>query len=503
MKISTNMLTLIDTASETVKQSLRTFVEKRFDGKPDDLDAALVSAVSTGLEESLAEAGRAAFKAFIEQFDTPEACIVRGDRTYFPKGGTASKKFLTIFGEVELERRYYHPRCGGAGIVPLDERWDMGGRYSTPEVVSASLYLSAMLVPEEVEGSCAKLCRFKPSTSCVQDIIRHDGAGLADMLEEAADGSAEPCRETDVPPGTEVFVASLDGAIVRLRKKKKEPPTAELPAEEVPAEVVPAAVPEEVPGGGDPSSYKNAMVGSFSFYTTVDGVVDIETGLEGIVPERLGSTYCARMPEAGAAGFKREFEAIAKDIAGKLPDDVTKIILIDGARPLWKYVENSPLFAGFVMLLDFFHASEHLSRLADALFGAGSEEAKAWHKKWRYKLKYDPGSVGGILRSAARYEGQRRTTKTRREAIRKELVFFRRNRSRMGYPEHVATGWPIGSGPVEAACKTIVKARLCQSGMRWSSAGGRNVLALRVIHKSDDWESIWKKYLADRWKAAA
>ena len=122
MKISTNMLTLIDTASETVKQSLRTFVEKRFDGKPDDLDAALVSAVSTGLEESLAEAGRAAFKAFIEQFDTPEACIVRGDRTYFPKGGTASKKFLTIFGEVELERRYYHPRCWGAGIVPLDER---------------------------------------------------------------------------------------------------------------------------------------------------------------------------------------------------------------------------------------------------------------------------------------------------------------------------------------------------------------------------------------------
>ena len=500
MKISTNMLTLIDTASETVKQSLRTFVENKFDGNPDELDAGLVSAVSSGLKESLAEAGRAAVKAFIEQFDTHDESIVRDGRTYLPKGGAAGKKFLTIFGEVELERRYYHPRGGGGGIVPLDERWDMVGRYATPEVVSAVLYLSAMLVPGEVEGSCAKLCSFRPSTSCVQDIIRHDGARLADMLEEAADGGGEPCREFVVPGDTEVMVASLDGANVRLRKKKKQPPAAEFPAGEV---EVPAEPPAEVPEGEAPSSYKNAMVGSFSFYKTVDGVVDIETGMDGIVPERLGSTYCARMPEAKATGFKREFEAIAKDIGGKLPDDVTKIILIDGARPLWKYVEGNPLFAGFLMMLDFFHASEHLSGLAEALFGTGSKEAKAWHKKWRYKLKYDPGAVGGILRSAARYAEKGRMTKARREAIRKELVFFRRNRPRMDYPAHVAQGWPIGSGPVEAACKTIVKARLCQSGMRWSSAGGRNILALRVIHKSDDWESIWKKYLADRWKDAA
>ena len=105
--------------------------------------------------------------------------------------------------------------------------------------------------------------------------------------------------------------------------------------------------------------------------------------------------------------------------------------------------------------------------------------------------------------SPARYQKRGRMTKARREAIRKELVFFRRNRARMGYPEHVANGWPIGSGPVEAACKTIVKARLCQSGMRWSSAGGRNILALRVIHKSDDWESVWKTYLANCWQDAA
>jgi len=493
MKIQTHMLTLIDTAGETVKQSLRTFVENSFAGKPVELGADLVSEVCAGLQDSLAEAGRAAFKAFVEGFDTPEERILRDGRTYFPKGGTASKKFLTIFGEVELERRYYHPGGRGAGIVPLDGRWGMVARYATREVVESVLYLSSMIVPADVERSCTRLFHFLPSTACVQDIIRRDAGSLADMLEEAADGGRGPCRETGVPAGTEVFVASLDGAVVRLRKKKDEQATGDVPAE----------IPAEVPKGEDPSSYKNAMVGSFSFYTTVDGVVDKESGLEGILPVRLGSSYCARMPEAGAAGFKREFEAIARDIAGKLQDGVTKIILIDGARPLWKYVENSPLFAGFIMLLDFFHASEHLSRLAEALFGADSEEAKAWHKKWRYKLKFDPGAAGGVMRSADHYKKQGHMTKARSEAIRKEMVFFKRNRARMDYPKHVAEGWPIGSGPVEAACKTIVKARLCQSGMRWSNTGGRNILALRVIEKSDEWDSTWEKYIADRWQDAA
>ena len=56
-------------------------------------------------------------------------------------------------------------------------------------------------------------------------------------------------------------------------------------------------------------------------------------------------------------------------------------------------------------------------------------------------------------------------------------------------------GLPIGSGPVEAACKTIVKAHLYSSGMPWNLPGGQHVLNLRVMRKSNRWETAWKYYI--------
>ncbi len=233
-------------------------------------------------------------------------------------------------------------------------------------------------------------------------------------------------------------------------------------------------------------------------------MVNIENGTEGVVPHRLGSIYCARMPEEKALGFKKEFEAIVEEINAQLAgnidtDKLTKIVLIDGARPLWNYVENNPLFAGFHMLLDFFHATEHLTLLAAALFGKGSKKAKEWYEKWRFNLKYEKDAVGGILRSAAYYRKTIRLPKSRQKDVEREVTFFKRNKERMNYHEHVTNGWPIGSGPVEAACKTIIKERLCLSGMRWNRKGGRNVLALRVLYQSEHWDSAWKQYRSKRW----
>ena len=114
-------------------------------------------------------------------------------------------------------------------------------------------------------------------------------------------------------------------------------------------------------------------------------------------------------------------------------------------------------------------------------------------------LKYEKGAVDGILRSASYYRKTLRLPKGRDEEVEREVVFFKRNQERMNYHEHVAKGWPIGSGVVEAACKTIVKQRLCQSGMRWNRKGGRNVLALRVLYESEQWDNAWNQYRAERW----
>lgn len=510
MSIPLSMLTLIETATEALEQSLTSFVENGFKINPDTLSSTLVSEVSRGLEQSLDEAGRAAFKSFIEQFDCLEDQIEHDGRGYRLKDEANSKSFLTVFGEVELTRRYYHCHHGGAGIVPLDAGWDMqGNRYAMPEVVEKILWASAEVTPGKFEEFCAKMCRFQPSAACIQDIIARDGAGMAAMLATEKEGVT--CRGIEVPEATQMIVASLDGANVLLREKgAKRGRPAQRPGFKIPKAsiskvsdaTVKAKVKDEAIATG--TCYKNAMVGSFSFYRQVDGVVDIETGEEGIVPHRLGSIYCARMPEDKATGFKQEFEAILGEIGDILSsadnnDEMIKILLLDGARPLWNYVENNPLFAGYIMLLDFFHGTEHLSLLAEALFGKSSEQAKEWYDKRRFTLKYEKGAVEGILRSAAYYGNKLRLSKSRRKDLERELVFFKRNKERMNYHEHMEKGWPIGSGPVEAACKTIVKQRMCQSGMRWNREGGKNVLVLRVLCKSEQWDNAWQRYRSERW----
>jgi len=105
-----------------------------------------------------------------------------------------------------------------------------------------------------------------------------------------------------------------------------------------------------------------------------------------------------------------------------------------------------------------------------------------------------------MLSVVTHYQGKLRISKGRRKDLEGEIVFFQRNNARMNYHEHIANGWSIGSGPVEAACKTIVKARLCQSGMRWSRQGGRNILALRVLNRSNQWAQAWKQHRSQHWQ---
>jgi hypothetical protein len=487
------MLTLIDTASEAVRQSLTSFVESRDDCNPNELSAELVSTLSQGLAASFQHAGQEALKAFIEQYESTEEVIERDGRIYRLKDASSRKTFLTDFGATPVSRRYYHDRDGGKGLVPLDERWGMAGRYATAEVVEKVLWASGTLVASEVSEAMNRLCGIKISTSCVQDIISKDGLAIAEMIEDEEAGVA--VREIEVPEETEVMVASFDGANLLLRQKGTRPGRK-----------------SQRPGLHDADDdeekkqtcYKNAMVGSFSFYQTVDGVVDIKSGVEGTCPHRLHSVYCARMPEEGAVGFKEEFESIVENINAKAGNsEMTKILLADGARPIWKYVKGNALYKDFRLLLDYFHASEHLSLASEAIFGKESADAADWYDKWCHKLKFEKGAADGILRSMKHYQEAKRLSKCRREDLKKQMVFFKRNKEFMNYYEHVANGWPIGSGPVEAACKSIVKARLCQSGMRWSTRGGRNVLALRVLKQSKQWDTVWRKYQADKWAAAA
>jgi hypothetical protein len=121
---------------------------------------------------------------------------------------------------------------------------------------------------------------------------------------------------------------------------------------------------------------------------------------------------------------------------------------------------------------------------------------KFWLQRWRDKLQLDDDAVPKLIRAIKRATAVTRKGTERHDVLRRAVNFLGRNAERMRYAEFIALGLPIGSGPVESACKNIVNARLKRSGMRWSMEGGQNVLNLRVHLKSDRWEPAWSAYLS-------
>jgi hypothetical protein len=176
------------------------------------------------------------------------------------------------------------------------------------------------------------------------------------------------------------------------------------------------------------------MVGSVSFYGSVP---------EGHKsPKRLQTRYVARMPEKRAPTFKEHFEAELAHAEAQLGEDVAKVLVLDGARGLWKYVEERPCFAAYEKIVDFFHAAEHLSAAAEALFGKQSKQAEIWYEKYRAKLRDEDLAPQAILRSIDYYLETLSLSKLRRQDVFVQRTFFARNKHRMTYADFRRRGLP-------------------------------------------------------------
>lgn len=93
------------------------------------------------------------------------------------------------------------------------------------------------------------------------------------------------------------------------------------------------------------------------------------------------------------------------------------------------------------------------------------------------------------------YVKTRKLSKNCLKDLNTQRTFFERNQSKMTYADFRRRGLPIGSGPVEAACKSLIKNRMCRSGMRWSREGGQRILDLRCYVKSNRWDLFWNEYM--------
>jgi len=166
---------------------------------------------------------------------------------------------------------------------------------------------------------------------------------------------------------------------------------------------------------------------------------------------------------------------------GWLGTDTTVVIVADGAEWIWR--RAAELFPRRCEILDFWHAVEHAWVLARDLFAGDAASAGTWvHTVVSTRLRR--GEVGQVIQELLTLA---RSRPEHREAIDGLRAYYEAHQHRMDYPSYVARGYGIGSGAVESAHKQVVHARLRQAGMRWSEAGARRLLAVRVLLLNGSW----------------
>ena len=165
------------------------------------------------------------------------------------------------------------------------------------------------------------------------------------------------------------------------------------------------------------------------------------------------------------------------------------VYLGDGAAWVW---ENCRLnFPGAVEILDFYHATEHVGQLAKALHEGEPARAASQQSEWCHTMKASsPAAMLAEVRGLM--DANPDWLEAKRTAIETELNYLGSHAARTRYGEFRSKGYFIGSGVIEAGCKTVIGRRLKQSGMFWSEAGAEDLLSLRCQILGPHFDEVWK-----------
>lgn len=233
------------------------------------------------------------------------------------------------------------------------------------------------------------------------------------------------------------------------------------------------------------NGYREAMTGNISLYN-FDG-------------ERLHTIYVGAAPEYGKSIFLERLQREIDRIKQKYPDALY-VGIADGAANNWKFLGPNTEHH----ILDFYHATEYLSDVSRAFYPESEEKRRKWLSEACHELKHTTFAAADLLKQMkdkkAEIEDKKRVNKTIKEDLNKAITYFENQLNRMDYSVYRASNMPIGSGVTEAACKTLIKERLCKSGMKWKDAGAKTVLALRaLVRTTDRWEQFWQKMTQNGW----
>jgi hypothetical protein len=386
------------------------------------------------IQAALNDAGVTATAEALTRFDTDGSPIQLGD-TKLTSKGTALKEYQTPYGVARIQRHVYQGSHGGPTFCPLDR--------DARIVVSSTPKFARMIAYKYAEFGAARVTldlAANHGRTVARSFVQHvaDAVAAAALVKEESWSYAPPELDQRVATVT----VGLDGTCLYL----------------------------------GPDGWREAMVGTLGFYDRHG--------------ERLHTIYIAATPEYGRGTFLDRLEREIAQAKGLYPA-ATYVGLADGANGIWDFLAEHT----DGQVVDFWHAAEHLGKAA-AVFFRGQERAGAdWMEQRCHRLKHEPGAAAALAQELRRLAQERPWAKADADVAAAVSYFANQSRAgRMDYAGYVAESIPIGSGVTEAACKVIVKQRLCGSGMRWKEQGAAAVLSLRcLVYTTGRWEEFWGK----------
>jgi hypothetical protein len=366
-----------------------------------------------------------------------------------------SHTYMTSAGEVVVERTLYKDRADdeGRAVSPMELTLGVVGDFWTPRAAQQALWVVTQMTPKKSAELFERVGNMDPSQSSLGRLPKL----IAERWEQDRASLEGKLREgLAIPEGTVSIAVSLDGVLAPMEDT------------EVTRQRIDAAAEGRITKG--PLGYREVGCGTISFCD--------ENG------DLLGAIRLARAPESKKLTLKEMLAAEVATILRERPDLVL-VKLADGVADNWEFLSGK-LPAG-EEALDFFHAGEHLHAAIAAAYGDGTRETQYRYETMRETLRDELGGVDKVIRALKHL-----TTKhPRRDKIRQGLRYFRTHKKRMQYAALKERGLPIGSGVVEAACKTLVTQRLKNSGMRWSTLGAQAILTPRGWDQSERFDEAW------------
>lgn len=402
-----------------------------------------LEALEFGIRASMHEVGR----SFLERMLIPNSEGREKVEERYKEVGTRKKRILTVLGFVTVPRKYYYDREKGEGLCPRDKELDIEGTTFSPGMrrimARVGAYRPFELGGEDIE----ELAGVHVTAKEVERIAERMGKEADKYLMDVK--AREEKRESKV----DVMYVSMDGTGVPMTRKETEG--------------------REGKGEDGQAKTRDAKLGCVFTQTGVD-----KDGYA--VRDELSTSYVGAIERAEEFGRRLSKEANKRGVegAGRV------CVLGDGAPWIWNIAEE--YFPGAIQTIDLYHAREHYWSVAKLFFVKSEKQRYGWTERRHKEL--DNGEVEKVIESIKRLHGK---TEEQVEACRREVGYFETNKNRMRYDQYRKKGIFVGSGVIEAGCRSLIGQRLKQSGMHWSVRGANSIITLRCCIFSGLWEDFW------------